>query len=235
MSGCLFSNIGLYYNQVNKGVDLNKLISIKEAVSKIKDGSVLLFGGFLGCGSPHKVIDELISTGVKDLTIVCNDTAFVDYGVGRLVVSGQLKKVIVSHMGTNKETGRQMNEGIIEVELVPQGTLAERVRAGGAGLGGVLTPIGIGTPVEEGKQKVTVDGKEYLLEKPIKGDFALLFGSKVDKKGNIFYNAATRNFNPLMATAADVVIVEAEQLVEVGDIAPEHVVTPDIFVDYIVQ
>lgn len=216
-------------------VDLNKLISIKEAVGKIKDGSVLLFGGFLGCGSPHKVIDALIESGVKDLTIVCNDTAYVDMGVGRLVVSGQLKKAIVSHVGTNKETGRQMSEGTLDVELVPQGTLAERIRAGGAGLGGVLTPIGIGTPVEEGKEKVTVDGREFLLEKPIRGDFALLFGSKVDKKGNIFYNAATRNFNPLMAMAADCVIVEAEELVEVGEIAPEVVVTPHVFVDYIVQ
>lgn len=216
-------------------VDLNKLISVKEAVSKIKDGSVLLFGGFLGCGSPHKVIDALIESGVKDLTIVCNDTAYVDMGVGRLVVSGQLKKAIVSHVGTNKETGKQMSEGTLNVELVPQGTLAERIRAGGAGLGGVLTPIGIGTIVEEGKEKVTVDGKEFLLEKPIRGDFALLFGSKVDKKGNIYYNAATRNFNPLMATAADCVIVEAEELVEVGEIAPEVVVTPHVFVDYIVQ
>lgn len=216
-------------------VDLNKLISVKEAVSKIKDGSVLLFGGFLGCGSPHKVIDALIESGVKDLTIVCNDTAYVDMGVGRLVVSGQLKKAIVSHVGTNKETGRQMSEGTLNVELVPQGTLAERIRAGGAGLGGVLTPIGIGTIVEEGKEKITVDGKEFLLEKPIRGDFALLFGSKVDKKGNIYYNAATRNFNPLMATAADCVIVEAEELVEVGEIAPEVVVTPHVFVDYIVQ
>lgn len=214
---------------------MNKLISVKEAVSKIKDGSVLLFGGFLGCGSPHRIIDELIASGVKDLTIVCNDTAYVDMGVGRLVVSGQLKKAIVSHVGTNKETGRQMSEGILDVELVPQGTLAERVRAGGAGLGGVLTPIGLGTPVEEGKQKVVVDGKEFLLEKPIKGDFALLFGSKVDKKGNIYYNAATRNFNPLMAMAAECVIVEAEELVEVGEIAPEVVVTPHVFVDYIVQ
>lgn len=214
---------------------MNKLISVKEAVSKIKDGSVLLFGGFLGCGSPHKVIDALIESGVKDLTIVCNDTAYVDMGVGRLVVSGQLKKAIVSHVGTNKETGRQMSEGTLNVELVPQGTLAERIRAGGAGLGGVLTPIGIGTIVEEGKEKITVDGKEFLLEKPIRGDFALLFGSKVDKKGNIYYNAATRNFNPLMATAADCVIVEAEELVEVGEIAPEVVVTPHVFVDYIVQ
>lgn len=214
---------------------MNKLISVKEAVSKIKDGSVLLFGGFLGCGSPHKVIDALIESGVKDLTIVCNDTAYVDMGVGRLVVSGQLKKAIVSHVGTNKETGKQMSEGTLNVELVPQGTLAERIRAGGAGLGGVLTPIGIGTIVEEGKEKVTVDGKEFLLEKPIRGDFALLFGSKVDKKGNIYYNAATRNFNPLMATAADCVIVEAEELVEVGEIAPEVVVTPHVFVDYIVQ
>lgn len=214
---------------------MDKRISIKEAVAKIKDGSSIMMGGFLGCGSPHKIIDAIVESGVKDLTIICNDTAYVEMGVGRLVVNGQVKKAIVSHIGTNRETGRLMNEGAMEVELVPQGTLAERVRAGGAGLGGVLTPIGLGTPVEEGKEKVVVDGKEFLLEKPLRADFALLFGSIVDTKGNIFYKAATRNFNPLMATAADTVIVEAEKLVEPGEIPADQVVTPHIFVDYIVQ
>jgi len=146
-----------------------------------------------------------------------------------------VKKVIASHIGTNSETGRQMNAGEMEVELVPQGTLAERIRSGGAGLGGILTPTGIGTIVEEGKDKVKVDNREYIVEKPLKADLAIIFGTKVDKKGNIYYNYSTRNFNPLMATAADTVIVEAEELVEIGEINPNHVMTPGIFVDYIVK
>lgn len=201
----------------------------------IKDGMSIMIGGFLGCGSPHKVIDALVASGVKDLTIIGNDTGFVDKGIGKLVVNGQVKKVIVSHIGTNKETGRLMNEGLMEVCLVPQGTLAEQVRAGGAGLGGFLTPIGIGTPVEVGKQVISLDGTDYLLEKALRADVALLFGSVVDRKGNIYYNKATRNFNPLMAMAADLVIVEAEKLVEVGEIDPNAVATQHIFVDYIVE
>ncbi len=159
----------------------------------------------LGCGTPEGMIDALIEKDVKDLTIICNDTSFVDKGLGKLVANKQVKKVITSHIGTNKETGRQMNAGELEVVLVPQGTLAERVRAGGAGLGGVLTPIGLGTPVEEGKEKIEVNGKTFLLETAIKADVALLHGSIVDEKGNVFYNQATRNFNPLMATAAETV------------------------------
>jgi acetate CoA/acetoacetate CoA-transferase alpha subunit len=214
---------------------MNKIITIEEAVSHIKDGMTVMIGGFLAVGAPDKLIDALIEKGVKDLTVIANDTGFVDKGIGKLIVNKRVKRTIASHIGTNPETGRQMNEKEMEVELVPQGTLAERVRCGGAGLGGFLTPTGLGTVVEEGKEKITVDGKEYLLEKPIRADIALLFGSKVDKKGNIYYNQATRNFNPLMATAADLVIVEAEEIVEVGEINPNDVMTPSIFVDYIAK
>ena len=177
----------------------------------------------------------MIELGVKDLTIVCNDTSFADKGVGKWIVSKQVKKVIASHIGTNPESGKQFNAGETEFELVPQGTLAERIRAAGAGLGGVLTPTGVGTTVQEGKQVLTVDGKEYILEKPIKADVAIIGATIADKKGNLWYEGSTRNFNPVMATAADVVIVEADKIVEVGEIKPEDVATPHIFVDYIVE
>ena len=211
-----------------------KIVNMEEAISHVQDGMTVMVGGFLGSGSPHKIIDALVEKGVKDLTLICNDTAFVDAGVGKMIVTKQFKKVIVSHIGTNKETGRQMNEKETEVVLVPQGTLAEQVRAGGAGLGGILTPTGVGTLVEEGKQKMEVGGKTYLLELPLRADVALIFGNKVDKKGNIYFEGASRNFNTLMAMAADTVIIEAEEIVEVGSIAPQDVVTPGIFIDYIV-
>lgn len=214
---------------------MNKLITLEEAISKVKDGMTVMVGGFLATGSPCSIIDLLAERGVKDLTIICNDTSYVDRGVGKLVVNKQVKKVIASHIGTNAETGRQMNAGEMEVELVPQGTLAERIRCGGAGLGGFLTPTGLGTIVEDGKDRLTVDGQQYLLEKPLKADIAIIFGSKVDKKGNVYYNMSTRNFNPLMATAADLVIAEAEELMEVGEINPNDVMTPGIFIDYIVK
>ncbi|MCX7950575.1 MAG: acetate CoA-transferase subunit alpha [Clostridiales bacterium] len=214
---------------------MNKLKILNEIMEHIKDGQTIMFGGFLGVGTAEKIVDAIVEKGVKDLTIICNDTGFVDKGVGKLVVNKQVKKVITSHIGTNPETGRQMNAGEIEVELVPQGTLAERIRAYGAGLGGVLTPTGLGTVVAEGKQVIEIDGKNYLLEKPLKADVAILKGSKVDKKGNIWYSKTTRNFNPIMAMSADVVIVEAEELVEVGEIEPENVATPHIFVDYILK
>ena len=212
-----------------------KIISVAEAAAKVQDGMTVMVGGFLGCGTPQILVDQLLAQGTKDLTLVCNDTAFPDSGVGKLVVSRQFKKVIVSHIGTNPETGRQMNAGELDVELVPQGTLAEKVRSAGFGLGGFLTPTGVGTPVEEGKQKLTIDGKDYLLELPIKADVALIKAYKADKAGNLVFRKAARNFNPLMATAAQLVVVEAQNIVEIGEIDPDEVMTPGIFVNYLVQ
>ena len=212
-----------------------KIISAAEAAAKVQDGMTVMVGGFLGCGTPQSLVDQVLAQGTKDLTLVCNDTAFPDAGVGKLVVSRQFKKVIVSHIGTNPETGRQMNAGELDVDLVPPGTLAERIRSAGFGLGGILTPTGVGTPVEAGKQKLTIDGKDYLLELPIKADVALVKAYKADKAGNLVFRKAARNFNPLMATAADLVIVEAQNIVEIGEIDPDEVMTPGIFVNYLVQ
>ena len=156
------------------------------------------------------------------------------YGIAKLVEQRRLRKLITSHVGLNPQVGIQMNAGDLEVELVPQGTLVERIRSGGAGLGGVLTPTGLGTPVADGKSVVTVEGRDYLLEKPLRADVALVNGYRVDPFGNVWYRGDARNFNPVMATAADLVIVEADHLVELGDIPPEDVVTPGVFVDYIV-
>ncbi|MDL2228104.1 3-oxoacid CoA-transferase subunit A, partial [Odoribacter sp. OttesenSCG-928-L07] len=194
----------------------------------------IMYGGFLACGSAHKIIDAIAKSGVKDLTIIGNDTAFVDKGIGILVTNKQVKKVITSHIGTNPNTIDQMNNKEIEVELCPQGSLIERIRAAGAGLGGVLTPTGLGTIVAEGKEIINVDGKDFLLEKPLKADIAIVFASKGDKSGNLCYRGTTQNFNPIIATAADVVIAEVEELVETGDIDPENVRTQGIFVDYLV-
>ncbi|MCK9301606.1 MAG: 3-oxoacid CoA-transferase subunit A [Bacteroidales bacterium] len=211
-----------------------KFITAEEAASMVKDGMTIMFGGFLACGTPKKIVDAIAKSGVKDLTIIGNDTAFPDKGVGILVTNKQVKKVIASHIGTNANTIEQMNNKEMEVELCPQGTLAERIRAAGAGLGGVLTPTGIGTIVAEGKRIIEIEGKEYLLELPIKADMAIIGASIGDKSGNLVYQGTTQNFNPLMATAADVVIAEVENLVEVGEIAPENVKTQGILVDYIV-
>ena len=212
---------------------MGKLISITEAAAKISDGACVMFGGFMANGSAEKIIDALVERNVKDLTIICNDSGLVDKGVGKLIVNKQCKKLIATHIGLNKETGRQMNQGELEVLLVPQGTLAEQIRAGGYGLGGVLTKTGIGTLVEEGKQKIEVDGVTYLLEKPLRADVAVIFGSCVDKNGNIVYYGSTNNFNNVMASAAELVIVEAEKVVEIGEIEPNAVITPGIFVDFI--
>lgn len=214
---------------------MKKIISLDQAIEKIKDGMTIAIGGFMGCGAPHLLIDKILEKGVKDLTIITTDTGTMDYGSGKLIVNKCVKKVIASHIGTNPETGRQMNSGEIEVELLPQGTLAERLRAGGAGLGGILTSTGIGTLVEDGKEKIIVDGKEYLLEKPLRADIALVAANTVDKKGNVQYHASARNFNPIMCLAADLVIVEAQDIVESGKINPDYVATPYIFVDYIVR
>ncbi len=211
-----------------------KIISAKEACSFIKSGMTLLVGGFLKCGTPMEVIKEILKTDIKDLTLVANDTSYIDSDRGTLVVNKRIKKVIASHIGLNPETGRQMNAGELEVELVPQGTLAERIRAAGAGLGGVLTPTGIGTEVQNGKQVLNIDGKDYLLEKPLKGDVALVYGSKVDRAGNIAFVGTSRNTNVVMATAADIVIVEAEEFID-GYLDPNEVVIPGLFIDYIVK
>ena len=213
---------------------MEKVTSIENALERVKDGAVIMIGGFLGVGTPESLVDELVRKGVKNLTIINNDTAFPDRGVGKLVVNKQVKKIIVSHVGTNPETGRQMNAGEIEAELVPQGTLAERIRAGGAGLGGVLTPTGLGTIVEKGKRIIEVDGKKYLLELPLKAEIALIKAHRVDAKGNLVFRNSSRNFNPLMATAADYVVVEAEHYVPVGRIDPNEVMVPGIFIDAIV-
>ena len=213
---------------------INKIITVEEAVSKVKDGMTIMVGGFLANGTPETLIDALVKKGVKDLTLICNDTGFPDRGVGKLVVNKQFKKIIASHVGTNPETANQMNSGETEVCLVPQGTLAERIRAAGAGLGGILTPTGIGTVVQEGKEVIEVDGKKYLLEKPLKADVALIYGTQVDSFGNVSFYGSTRNFNTIMATAADTVIVEAEEIID-GCLDPNEVVIPGIFIDYIVK
>jgi len=214
---------------------MSKVISIEKAVSLVKDGDVVMVGGFMANGTPEKLLDALLASGRKDLTLVCNDTSFVDKGVGKLVVNKQFKKIISTHIGLNKETGRQMSAGETEVDLVPQGTLAERIRAAGFGLGGILTPTGLGTLVEEGKEKITVDGKTYLLEKPLFADVALLYANKVDTQGNMVYKGSENNFNNVMASAAKITIVEAGELVEAGKIDPNTVMTPRVFVKYVVD
>ena len=199
----------------------------------IPSGSTVMIGGFLHCGSPNKIIDEMITQNVHDLTLIANDTCVPDCDRGKLIVNKRVKKAIVTHIGTNPETGRQFVNGEIEIEFVPMGTLVERIRAGGAGLGGVLTPTGIGTVVEQGKQTIEIDGKKYLLEKPLKADFAIVYGTKVDKYGNVYLENSTKNFNTVMATAAKTVIVEAEELIE-DCLDANHITIPGIYIDYIV-
>jgi len=213
---------------------MSKLIHMAEAVAKITDGMTIMVGGFMGCGNAHHLVQAIIDAGRTDLTLIANDAAMPGYGIAKLVEQRRLRKLITSHVGLNPQVGIQMNAGDLEVELVPQGTLVERIRSGGAGLGGVLTPTGLGTPVADGKSVVTVEGRDYLLEKPLRADVALVNGYRVDPFGNVWYRGDARNFNPVMATAADLVIVEADHLVELGDIPPEDVVTPGVFVDYIV-
>jgi acetate CoA/acetoacetate CoA-transferase alpha subunit len=217
------------------------IISAAEAAAMVKPGQVVHVGGFLGCGSPDSILAALVAVGTKQLSLVCNDTSVLDEkrqrmnGVAGLIKAGAFSKVMVSHIGTNPETQRQMNAGELEVVLVPQGTLAERVRAAGCGLGGILTPTGVGTEVEQGKQKILVADKVWLLEEALPGDVALIKARKADKAGNLVYSKTARNFNPLMAMACKLVIAEVEELVEIGEIDPDHVHTPSIFVDYMVM
>jgi len=217
----------------------NKILnSGDEAVAPIKDGSVIMVGGFMTCGTPEILIDALVKKGVKNLTIICDDGGWPDKGVGRLIANGQVKRLIASHVGLNPEVARRTNTDVeadkLELTLVPQGTLAERIRAGGAGLGGFLTPTGVGTLIAEGKQVITIDGKDFLLEKPLRADFALIRASKIDTLGNTVFYGTTRNFNPLMATAADYVIAGACEIAEAGSIDPNAVHVPGVLVDAIV-
>ncbi len=212
-----------------------KVISPAEAAAMVPDGASVMFGGFMGCGNPHTIIEAMMERGNKDMTLICNDGGLPEYGVGKLVVAKRFSKAIATHVGLNPAVAEQMNAKTLEVELVPQGTLAERIRAAGAGLGGFLTPTGVGTPVEEGKEKKAIDGKTYLLELPLFADVAMFRARKADEAGNIVYRGSTRNFSPLMATAANVVIVEVEEIVPIGDIDPDHVHTPAIFGDYLVR
>ena len=213
----------------------SKVKSLEEAVSNIVDGQSVMIAGFLSAGAPVRLVDGVLERGVKNLTVIANDTSTPDHSLGKLIVGKRISRLIATHIGKNKETGRQMTAGEIEVELSPQGTLAERIRCAGAGLGGFLTPTGVGTIVEEGKRKITVDGRDYLLETPVRADVALLHAWKADTSGNLIFRGAGRNFNPLMAMAADLVIAEAEIIVEVGELDPDAIVVPGKLVDVVVQ
>jgi len=210
-----------------------RTISVQDAVEMIPNGASLMIGGFMGVGTPEPLIDQIVRQGTNDLLVITTDTAFPGVGTGKLIGAKLVSRLIASHIGLNPETQRQMMAEELQVELVPQGTLAERIRAGGFGLGGILTRTGIGTVVEQGKRKVAVDGVDYLLETALRADFALVHAFIADYLGNLSYALTARNFNPIMAMAADNVIVQAENIVPVGVVAPDHVVTPAPIVDYI--
>jgi len=214
---------------------MRKAISTADAVRKIPDGASLMIGGFLGVGSPHRIIAELVRQGRKQLTVIANDTARPGVGIGLLIDSKLVRKVIVSHIGTNPETQRQIIANELEAELCPQGSLAERIRAAGYGLGGVLTPTGLGTTVAEGKTTIEVDGRDFLLETPVKADFALIAAKRCDYNGNLEYALTARNFNPIMAMTGTTVIAEPVEIVPVGVIPPDDVVTPHVLVDHIIE
>src|SRR4249920_2442048 len=209
-------------------------LSLEHSVNLIPDGASLMIGGFMAVGTPERVIDEIVRQNKSNLIVIANDTAMPGRGIGKLVDAKLLRKAIVSHIGLNPETQRQMMAKELEVELVPQGTLIERIRAGGTGLGGILTQTGIGTPVEAGKQRIEVNGKHYLLEVALRADFALVQAFLADYLGNLSYALTARNFNPVIAMAADTVIASADNVVPVGVISPDHVVTPAPIVDFLV-
>ncbi len=213
---------------------MRPIISATHAIGQIKAHDRLLIGGFLAVGAPETLIDELVKSNTKDLHIVVIASDYEKRGIGKLVVNHQVKSAQVSHLGTNKEIQKQMNEGEIQIELVPQGTLMERVRAYGAGLGGILTPTGIGTVVEEGKQIIKVEDKDYILEPAIAGDYALIRAWKADKMGNLIYHETARNSNPIMAMAGRITIAEVDEIVEIGELDPEQIVTPGVFVNFLV-
>ena len=210
-------------------------IALQDAVAMIPEGSTLMIGGFMAVGTPERLIDELVRQGKRNLTVIANDNAMPGRGIGKLVDAGLVGRTIASHIGLNPETQRQMIGGKMAVDLVPQGTLVERIRAGGSGLGGILTPTGVGTVVEEGKQRIEIKGKTYLLETALRADFALINAFLADYVGNLSYALTARNFNPVMAMAADITIATADNIVPVGVISPDHIVTPAPVVDYLVS
>lgn len=212
---------------------MKEVIGLSTLKNHVFDGMSIMVGGFMAVGTPEEIIDELVKINVKDLTIICNDAGFPDKGVGKLIANGQVSKLVASHIGLNPMAGKLMSEGKMDVDLVPQGTLAEQIRSGGAGLGGFLTPTGLGTIVEEGKKVISLEGKRYLLEVSRRADLSLILGDIVDNYGNVLYRATTRNFNPIMATASEKVIVLARKRVEACN--PEHVLTPHIFIDFIIE
>ena len=214
---------------------MHKGIALSAAVEQINDGSSLMIGGFMGIGSPHRLIGELVRQGRKNLTVIANDTARPGFGIGRLIDAKLVRRLVVSHIGTNPETQRQMIAGEITVDLVPQGTLAERIRAAGYGLGGVLTPTGVGTMAAEGAQLIEVAGRQFLLALPIAADFALIGAHRADYLGNLSYALTARNFNPVMAMAAATVVAEAAEIVPVGVMPPDDVITPGSIVDHLVE
>lgn len=213
---------------------MRQAIRAAEAVAMIPDGASIMIGGFMAVGTPERLVDELVRQQRRELTIIGNDTARPGVGVGKLIDAGLVRKVVTSHIGTNPVTQRAMLEGRIEVELVPQGTLAERIRAAGFGLGGVLTPTGVGTPAAEGKRTIEIDGRTFLVEPPLRADVALLRASLADYCGNLVYRLTAENFNPLMAMAAALVIAEPGEIVPVGSIPPDEVETPGVLVDHLV-
>ncbi|SFO95938.1 butyryl-CoA:acetoacetate CoA-transferase alpha subunit [Oscillibacter sp. PC13] len=217
---------------------VNKVKTAREALKGLHDGAVIMIGGFAGAGSPNQLCAALAEMGYKDLTVISCDAGRAGIGAGALLRKGQVKTLYASHVGVNTEVGsRKPGDVVYDVEyhLIPQGTLVEQIRAGGVGLGGVITPVGLGTVVAEGKSTIEIRGKTYLVEEPFHAEFALIRGSIVDKSGNVFYNMATRNFNPVMAMAADHVIVGAEKVVEVGTLDPNYIMTPGILVESIVE
>ncbi len=211
-----------------------KFKEINKALEPVKDGTTLMIGGFMGVGAPHSVIDSLVEKGVKSLTVIANDAGIPMDGIGKLVEKRQIDKLVASHIGLNPKAGKQMNAAEMAVELVPQGTLAERIRAGGVGLGGVLTPTGLGTIVEEGKQIIDSDGRKFILEESMKAEVALVKAYKADSKGNLVFRQTARNFNPLIATAAEYVVAEVEEYVGDDYIEPDQVHLPGLFIDAVV-
>ena len=204
------------------------------AVAKIPNGASLLIGGFMAVGTPERIIDEIVRQEKRELTVIANDTALPGLGIGKLIGARLVRRLIASHIGLNPETQQQMMGGELSVDLVPQGTLIERIRAGGYGLGGVLTPTGVGTEVEKGKQTLEVDGRTYLVEVAIRADYALVHAFLADYLGNLAYALTARNFNPIVAMAGATVIATAEHIVPIGVIAPDHVMTPAPVVDYLI-